>query len=254
MVVDPVLMTNLAKGTDAAAALTAGTLHIWHLHLLGLEPYQETWVRCLSAEERDRMNRFVFERDRIRYGLSRGGLRQLLGRYLQCDPAGLGFEYEARGKPHLCLDGQRSALQFNLSHSGDWVVYGISCDRAVGIDIEQVRPLRDLRQMAQRCLTPAELEAFSQLPGEAAQGQFFEYWTGKEAFLKATGQGLTRSMTDVTADLTAGKIIPQTGTPGAGQPWHLHLWQPEAGYVGAIVYAGAQCQCQHLSYTPFDLG
>ncbi|MBD0270176.1 MAG: 4'-phosphopantetheinyl transferase superfamily protein, partial [Cyanobacteria bacterium Co-bin8] len=241
-------MTNLAKGTDAASALTAGTLHIWHLHLQGLEPYLEAWVGCLSPEERDRMNRFVFERDRIRYGLSRGGLRQLLSRYVNCDPAGLGFEYETRGKPHLCIDGQRADLQFNLSHSGDWVVYGVSCDRAIGIDIEQVRPLRDLQQMAQRCLTTEELQVFEQIPAEAAQAQFFEYWTGKEAFLKATGQGLTRSMSDVKADLRKGKIVPQPGTTGCDQSWHLHLWQPAAGYIGATVYSGVQCQCHHLSY------
>ncbi|MBD0336528.1 MAG: 4'-phosphopantetheinyl transferase superfamily protein [Cyanobacteria bacterium Co-bin13] len=250
MVVDPVWLTNLAKDTDAATALTAGTLHIWHLHLQGLEPYLEAWASCLSAEERDRMNRFVFERDRIRYGLSRGGLRQLLSQYVNCEPAKLEFEYETRGKPHLCLNGQRAELQFNLSHSGDWVVYGVSCDRAVGIDVEQVRPLRDLQQMAQRCLTAEEQRAFEQLPSAVAQAQFFEYWTGKEAFLKATGQGLTRSMSDVRADLLAGKILPQAGTTGSGQFWHLHLWQPEPSYVGAIVYSGDQCQCRHLSYSP----
>ncbi|HEY9737016.1 MAG TPA: 4'-phosphopantetheinyl transferase superfamily protein, partial [Trichocoleus sp.] len=191
-----------------------------------------------------------FERDRIRYGLSRGGLRQLLSRYVNCAPADLAFEYETKGKPHLCIEGQRSALQFNLSHSGDWVVYGMSCDRAIGIDIEQIRPLRDLRQMAQRCLTAEELVAFEPLPAEAAQTQFFRYWTGKEAFLKATGQGLTRAMSDVEADLLKGRIIPQAGTTGWDQSWHLHLWQPEEGYVGATVYSGAPCQCHHLSYSP----
>lgn len=250
MVLEPVPRANLAGERDFYQGLAPGTLHLWHLHLVGLEPFLEPWAACLSQAERDRMARFVFERDRLRYGLSRGGLRQLLSRYVNCAPAALDFEYEAKGKPHLRLDGQRAALQFNLSHSGDWVVYGVSCDRAVGIDIEQIRPLRDLAQMAQRCLTPRERLGFEQLAPEAAQTRFFEYWTGKEAFLKATGQGLTRSMSDVEADLAGGTLRPQAGTTGWEQSWHLHLWQPEAGYVGAVAYAGAPCQCRHLSYFP----
>ncbi|HEY9879673.1 MAG TPA: 4'-phosphopantetheinyl transferase superfamily protein [Leptolyngbyaceae cyanobacterium] len=230
-----------------------GHIHIWQFYLPQVREHLDGWVACLCQQERARMARFVFERDRIKYGLSRGGLRQLLARYMEQDPASLTFEYEAKGKPHLCVDGQRSSLQFNLSHSGDWVVYGVSCDRALGIDVEQVRPLRNLNNLAEHCLTPAECQDFSQVPAAQAQSKFFEYWTSKEAYLKATGQGLTHAMSNVQTDLVAAQILLEPHDPNFGPTWHLYRWIPDVGYAAALAYSGTPCKLQHLDYGSLSL-
>lgn len=238
----------LSQDRQSFFSLEPGHIHIWQFYLPQIKDCLENWVAYLCQEERDRMARFVFERDRIKYGLSRGGLRQLLSRYGEQDPAALEFECEAKGKPYLCLNGQRSSLQFNLSHSGDWVVYGVSCDRALGIDIEQIRPVRNLDHLAQHCLTSSECQGLSQIPAEQAQSKFFEYWTSKEAYLKATGQGLTHSMTTVGIDLTTAQILLEPHNPDSDSDWNLHRWTPDVGYAAALVYSGNPCHLQHLDY------
>lgn len=247
MVIEPIFFApSAADARDFE--LSVGTIHVWHLHIPTLRPYLDAWVTCLSGEECDRMSRFVFERDRIKYGLSRGGLRQLLGRYARREPAALTFEYEAKGKPHLCLDGQPSPLQFNLSHSGDWVAYGVSRACTLGIDIEHIRPLRNLESLAQYCLTPTEGQALAPLSTEQAQAQFFAYWTSKEAYLKATGQGLTRTLSQIKTDLDTAQIFPALDDPNFGPPWHLHRWTPATGYAAALVHCGDRCAVRHLDY------
>ncbi|HEY9762220.1 MAG TPA: 4'-phosphopantetheinyl transferase superfamily protein [Trichocoleus sp.] len=238
---------ELSLDGQGTFSLEPGHIHIWQFHLPQIQKYLDDWVAYLCPEECDRMARFVFERDRIKYGLSRGGLRQLLGRYVEQDPASLDFEYEAKGKPHLYLNGKRHPLQFNLSHSGDWVVYGVSCDRPLGIDIEQIRPLRNLHSLAQHCLTPIECQDLFESV-EADHSKFFEYWTSKEAYLKATGQGLTHSMTNVKADLAAAQILPEPHNPNFDFEWHLHRWVPAVGYTAAVVYPGNSCTLQHQEY------
>lgn len=229
--------------------LLPNQVHIWQLPLGDGEQVAASlvpWSTCLSAAERDRMARFVFEPDRIKYGLSRGGLRQLLGRYLDCPPAALEFTYSAQGKPSLTRPSQLPTLHFNLSHSGNWVAYGISCDRPLGIDIEQIRPLQRAQALAARCLTAAEYSAWSQLPAEAAQRQFFAYWTSKEAYLKATGQGLTGSMTGIQADLAAGLLSPLNSP----EPMQLYRWQPAADCMGALAYSGSPALIQQFELNP----
>ena len=83
------------------------------------------------------MQRFRFEKDRRRYLIGRGGLRTLLGRYLDLAPQDLRFETAAAGKPHLA-SGQ-GELQFNLAHSGEFVLIAIAESRKVGIDVEEIR-------------------------------------------------------------------------------------------------------------------
>jgi 4'-phosphopantetheinyl transferase len=229
--------------------LLPNQVHIWQLPLGHPEQSAATfrlWSAYLSAAERDRMARFVFEPDRIRYGLSRGGLRQLLSRYLDCAPAALEFFYSAEGKPSLKSPSQPPALHFNLSHSGSWVVYGVSCDRPIGIDIEQLRPLQRAQALAMRCLTNEEYSAWAQLPVADAQRQFFAYWTSKEAYLKATGQGLTGSMTGIQADLTARLLTPRDSS---AEPMQLYRWQPAADCLGALAYPGGPALIQR-----FELG
>lgn len=225
--------------------LRSEQIHIWQLNIPQMKGYLESWIPCLAPSERDRMNRFKFERDRTRFGLSQGGLRQLLGRYVQRDPATLDFKTEAKGKPYLCVDGQRSPLQFNLSHSGEWVVYALSSDRPVGIDIEAVRDLDRLEAMARHCLTPSEQADVEQLPTVEANLRFFEYWTCKEAYLKAIGAGLTVAMTEVEVIRSDTALTLKPTNPPTPQPWNLHPWQPESDYRGAIAYAGSPCQLRH---------
>lgn len=162
----------------------AGEVHLWTGQLRG-EVHASFWS-LLNETEQARAKRFVRDRDRCRYVWARGNLRRILADYVGDNPQSLAFDYGDRGKPYLV----ETSVQFNLSHSGDWVVYGVTCDRAIGVDIEEIQPPKDWLALAERFFCPAEVAQLRSLPIAQQTVAFFKLWTRKEACLKATGEGL----------------------------------------------------------------
>src|SRR5881394_833913 len=96
-----------------------------------LDAAPEPFYATLSDDERSRAARFRFERDRQRFVVARGVLRELLGRYLDIDPGQIRFVYNAFGKPELHPDFG-GGLNFNLAHSADLALIAIARDARVG--------------------------------------------------------------------------------------------------------------------------
>lgn len=145
-------------------------------------------LAMLSAAEQDRAARFRFERDARRYGASHVALRQVLAHALGlADPAQIDYAHNAHGKPQLATGG----LHFNMSHSGDWALIGISTRHALGVDLEVCKPMPDASDLAQRHFTPAEYAAYLASPLDQREATFLRCWTRKEACLKALGSGLS---------------------------------------------------------------
>ncbi|MDA0866138.1 MAG: hypothetical protein O2890_06925, partial [Cyanobacteria bacterium] len=117
--------------------LSPGSIHLWQMQGAAIHGGLAQCQGWLSADEAARAARFRREQDRHLFILSRGGLRYLLGRYLNCEPATIALDYGEYGKPRLAL---AKTLHFNLAHSNGWVVYGFSCDRPIGVDVEPVQP------------------------------------------------------------------------------------------------------------------
>lgn len=189
--------------------LTPQAVHIWctSLDLSGERLYQLD--KLLSEDEQARAQRFRFQRDRHRFIAGRGTLRLLLARYLHATPAELRFSYSSQGKPALTQPD--SNITFNVSHSQDLALYAVTCDRPIGIDIEYIRSIEDLEQLAQRYFLPRENALIQAYPPEQRQQVFFRLWTCKEAYLKATGEGIT-GLRRVAVGLEDGNAIA-----------HLHL-------------------------------
>ncbi|MEM8638590.1 MAG: 4'-phosphopantetheinyl transferase superfamily protein [Cyanobacteria bacterium P01_G01_bin.54] len=156
----------------------------------------------LNGAEQERAQRFVRERDRHRYIWARGNLRCLLGDYLGIAPEAVAFCYGDRGKPYLA----EHAVQFNLSHSGDWVVYAFTGDRPIGVDIEQLQRTKDWLPLAERFFCTSEAQALAALPLSHQTPAFFKLWTRKEAYLKATGEGL-QGLQDVAIAVNAPEQV-----------------------------------------------
>ncbi|MBD1846023.1 4'-phosphopantetheinyl transferase superfamily protein [Cyanobacteria bacterium FACHB-63] len=193
-------------------------VHIWLINLDAIAPSFD----LLSIDERSRADRFKFAQHRDRFIAGRGFLRSLLSRYLNTDPATLEFDYGAHGKPFL----KHSALQFNLAHSQHLALYAVTYDRAVGIDIEQVRVIDEVEKLAERFFLPSEAETIRAQPN-----LFFQYWTCKEAFLKATGVGLS-GLKDLEVDCFEIKNIPSEARL---HQWQLHPITISDQFAGAIV-------------------
>ncbi len=189
----------------AELTLAADEVHVWHVPHQEHLPHLDQLAGLLNAEERERAGRFHFERDRATYTLSRAYLRLFLQKYGIAPAAEISFTYAPRGKPELHACHAASWLQFNLAHSRGMTVLAFALARPVGIDVETLRELHDAAGIVGSIFAPEEQAAFHALAPEARQRGFFNGWTRKEAFIKATGEGLGRQLDSFAVTLTPGE-------------------------------------------------
>jgi 4'-phosphopantetheinyl transferase len=151
-------------------------------------------LNALSDDERMRAVSFRFEADRWAFAAAHAGLRRLLGPMLRCAPRELRFRDDVNGKPYLDHNGRHTTVQFSISHTRGCVSVAVA-GRAVGVDVERRRGLSDLMAVARTTFAP---EAYANLAarreGTARTALFYRYWTLGEAFIKATGEGLTHDL------------------------------------------------------------
>jgi 4'-phosphopantetheinyl transferase len=181
--------------------LEAGEIHLWRADLEVPDDALARFQRVLSPEEQKRADAFFFERDRRRFAASHGFLRHVLARYLKIPAAQVEIRSGHGGKPEI---GQGSLtpdsrlltpdVQFNLSHSGPLALVGVTRGRAIGVDVEWLRPMPDAGQLAARYFTAAEQRVLQALPPDEHVHGFFRCWTRKEAYLKARGLGLAMEL------------------------------------------------------------
>ncbi len=144
----------------------------------------------LSDDERVRWRRFLFEKDRHRFLVARAMLRDVLSRYVRWVPHSLVFEYNAHGKPALAHPAGLP-IRFNLSHSGGLAVCAVTQQCDVGVDVENPDRQTDILSLARRFFAEEEVEQLRRKPHEEQRQVFFEFWTLKEAYIKARGEGLS---------------------------------------------------------------
>jgi 4'-phosphopantetheinyl transferase len=189
----------------------------------------------LSPEEEARAERFVYRRDAERFRSRRVRVRQILAEYLSVEPRAISFLTGSHGKPFL-HPAHNSDLQFNLSHSEDMAVFAVAHGLELGVDVEWIRPIEE--QIAERFFSTAEKAALSKLPPEWAVRGFFECWTGKEAFVKARGAGLSIPLDSFDVSVgpgTASTILRIGGdAPDDQRDWHLWRFEPAAGLLCAV--------------------
>lgn len=159
-------------------------LDIWLLSVQINAEEREIYERVLSKEEVVRAGRFIFEADRARFITARGGLRWLLSSYCAVRPEALVFQLGDHGKPSLAIPP--GTARFNVSHSGDYVLIGITAGSECGVDIEYSRAHLSEQQIAEHFFCPREVEWLRK-----NERGFVRLWTAKEAFIKAVGRGLS---------------------------------------------------------------
>ncbi|HEX3478445.1 MAG TPA: 4'-phosphopantetheinyl transferase superfamily protein [Kofleriaceae bacterium] len=232
-------MTAAWQPPPAELALAGADVHVWRV---ALDPPAEAVAALadtLSDDERDRAARFHFDRDRTAFTVARGALRTLAGRYLAAPPADLAFSYRERGKPYLTAPG---GLRFNVSHSGQRALLCFARDREVGVDIELRRELSDLLALARTAFSPAEYAALCRLPEATHPDAFFACWSRKEAFIKATGEGVAQlAAFDVSlAPGEPARLLRVDGEPPGAPRWSIHDLPAVPGYAAALVVERAE--------------
>lgn len=142
----------------------------------------------LSEDERARESRFHFDADKERFVIGRALARLQLSRFLGGDPRSWGLVTNRYGRPELPVQGPRP-LGFNVSHTSGLVACAVTGTAEVGVDVERVT--RQLtHDIAERFFAPAEVADLRRLSAEEQARAFFDYWTLKEAYIKARGMGL----------------------------------------------------------------
>lgn len=171
---------------STSSLLKENEVHIWSVFLPKYQKDKDYFLSLLSKDEYERAYSFRKDRDQIQSIISRGILRCLLAKYLGEIPQTLKIMYNLWGKP--CLP-EENLLYFNVSHSKDYILYAITRNYEVGIDLEYIDKSLDVENMALSILSPIELNLWNTLDSQEKIDYFFKYWVGKEAFLKAIGKG-----------------------------------------------------------------
>ena len=215
--------------------LDAQTVHIWPVHLRGSDADLTAFDRILSPEEQTRAARFAFPHLRRAYVFGRGALRHLLASYTGIAPAALSFAYGPQGKPSLVSP---TRVRFNASHSGEQALFAFTLDIEIGVDIEAIREIPEVSQIARQFFCRAEEADLLALPPDQRQFAFSRCWTRKEAYIKAKGGGLSIPLDSFRVSLIPGEEVRfvKLAPDDAGTPWTLHDLEIFDGFAGALAY------------------
>jgi 4'-phosphopantetheinyl transferase len=235
-----------------APALLTGHVDVWRVRLDETEPDSST--KILSPDELARAHHFHFEKDRLHFARCRSALRDLLSRYLQVPAAEIRFEYQSTGKPEVSLEQNTRRLRFNVSHSAGLALIAVGAEHSLGVDIEKIRFDVDTSTLAEQFFSERERASLAALPHNLRLPAFFSCWTRKEAFLKATGFGLSFPLTQfaVSSHPEGNPEIEeiQGDLQSAGQ-WSLRDIQAEKGYQATVAIQSASPTLSTFVYRRF---
>jgi 4'-phosphopantetheinyl transferase len=214
-------------------------VHVWAIRLRGSNDLVEHCLTMLTKEELERAERFRFQHLRRTFILSHGCVRILLAQYAAVSWTDLRFGYKRHGKPYV--SSPPTDLCFNQSDSGDLAVFAFAIGCELGVDVEAIRSLAEIEDLARRFFSPEELVDFLSLPSALRRAAFFAAWTRKEAYLKAVGAGLNLRLDAFRVTLLPdeeARLLHIGGNSQAADSWHIHAYSPADGYVGALAYKG----------------
>lgn len=194
----------------------------------------------LSPQEQLRADAFAFALLRDRYTTAHGMLRWILGYYSEQLPSSLVFTAGPFGKPALG-NGDATNLRFNLSHSGNMALVGVALADEIGVDVEHWNDRFGVAELAPRVFSRAEYLALRTLDAESALREgFYAAWTRKEAYMKATGHGITRGFDHFDVTLLPGvpaALLADRLDVTATSAWRMQSLDAGAGYSAAVVVA-----------------
>ena len=202
---------------SAPLMLSRDVVHVVRLNL-GVPPSQiESLRSVLSHDELARADRFKFAEPRRRFIACRAALRQLLGSFLSQDATEIEFTYGLHGKPQLAANDPDLPLEFSVSHSTDLALIAVCGGRRVGVDLEHHDAKVRIHKLAARFFSSRESVELASLPAADQFAGFYRGWTSKEAYLKATGFGLSFPLSQFTVAMNPtepARLIEVAEQPG----------------------------------------
>jgi 4'-phosphopantetheinyl transferase len=234
-------ITDSGFQIEAPLALPEDEVQLWRVDLEAIRAEESRWQKILSSDESTRASRFHFSRDRQRFVAARALLRTILAGYLATDPNSLRFFYSQKEKPSLGPPHADGNVMFNISHSGGVALLAFTRGREVGVDVEQVRSDFELEAIARRFFSAHEQSQLAAVPAEEKPAAFFRCWTRKEAYIKATGDGLSLPLSQFDVSLEAGEqnaLLAVRPDASEASRWLLRDVSGGPGYMAALCVRG----------------
>jgi 4'-phosphopantetheinyl transferase len=215
-------------------------IDLWRININSNLFFIDNALLVLNLDEIERANRYYQAKDRNRFAISRAALRIILGKYLGISPASVTFGLDFNKKPFI-VNTEKSALRYNLSHSGDWVLIAVSSSE-VGVDVEFIKQSFQYQEVIKDYFIADEIDYINQ---NSSLERFFLLWTRKEAFVKATGKGLDndlRTIPSLDGTHAEDKI-------SIVQNWYINSFKLNEHYIASL--AGNHI-INNVRYTSFD--
>ena len=232
--------------------LSCGQIDLWVVFSEDLQDDRlvREYHRLMSEDERSKELRFHFARDRERYRITRALVRTVLSRYAMVQPEDWQFHDTYYGKPAI-YNGSPGCgrLRFNISHTHGLIMLGVTSEHQLGVDTESHcrRPVP--LDVAARFFSVREAEDIRDTPPEMQAQRFYDYWTLKESFMKATGKGLSIPLDQVTFELTRDHIRAtfDSGLAKNREGWKFWQLCPSSDHVAAVCVERCESREQRLS-------
>ncbi|MFF4227963.1 4'-phosphopantetheinyl transferase family protein [Streptomyces sp. NPDC001820] len=192
-------------------------------------------TRLLTADERARLERRLTPGARRRYLGARLLCRYALSARTGRPPDRWRFRLGEHGRPEP--EPEEEGVRFNLSHTEGLIACVVTQGRGCGVDVGPTPSTAELVTHLGRRLAPAERAELAATPSGARAARASELWVLKEAYLKARGTGLCRSLGGFSFLTTAaGRIaVHDPEQPaGADARWWFDLLHPGPQHVLAV--------------------
>lgn len=235
---------------EAPLALPEDEVQLWRADLAAIRENESRWQKLLSSDESNRAERFHFPADRQRFVASRALLRLILAGYLGTDPKRLIFSYSKQEKPSLAADDASGGITFNVSHSAEIALFAFTRRREIGVDVEEIRCDFEVETIANRFFSAKEKEQLAALPNDKKFEAFFRCWTRKEAYIKATGDGLSLALHQFDVSILAqdtDALIATRPDHTVAALWSLREIPAGVGHVAALCVRGRDWQMKNWS-------
>jgi 4'-phosphopantetheinyl transferase len=217
--------------------LPVDAVHVWYVlaDRVTDPAVLSQYDRFMSDDERKRRDRFVFAKDRHAFVVARGLVRSVLSRYARVAPDACVFSFNQYGKPSLRSAPTEAALEFNISHTHGVAAIAVTVGREIGIDVEDVTRTTIEVDVFQT-FSPSEITALQAIPEAERPCRFFDYWTLKEAYIKARGMGLSLPLDGFSMHVSGSEATIQFASviPDDPSTWQFVLSNPTPSHRMAL--------------------
>lgn len=226
----------ISGSIDKEIRLKDNELHIWKVRISEQLRNIRDYYDLLSDKEKMCASSFHFMEDKDRYIISRAVLKRILARYLTTVTSKkIIFEQNNKGKLYIPEHINNKGIKFNISHSNDYVVYAITMNGNIGIDIEYVNKAYNIENLIRNCCTKNEQSELQKLDNYHKYKYFYTLWVVKEALVKAMGLGLSFDLKLLNVFSSKKQFINKIRAINSSQfAWHINVFNGFRGYCSAF--------------------